>query len=111
MSVIDEQFKIKSPYLDYQVFNSKLLGRMFPDLESVTALHPRVLAIDYKTFYPYSTFEIERLFVLDDITPLDDPQVMAIHWFNGNRLSHIYTSMAQPYPCSMTTILKTEGYL
>jgi hypothetical protein len=32
-----------------------------------------------------------------------------IHWFNGHPLSGEY--LRQPKPCSMTTILKREGYL
>ena len=110
-SIIEEQNNIKPPYNDYQVFNSSLLNRKYPDYNSITIAYPRVLAIDYKTLYPYSTFEMERLFVYEDLTPIEDRGVIGIHWFNGNRLSKLYVNRDRPLDCSMTTILKEEGYI
>ena len=109
-SIIDTQNEIKPPYLDYQVFNSSLLNRIYPDLDSIKGRFPRVLAMDYKTLYPYSTFEMERLFVYEDLTPIEQKGVMAIHWFNGNRLSKNYVNQGNLFPCSMTRILRYEGY-
>ena len=110
-AIIEEQDKIKPPYVDYQTFNTSLLNRMFPVYESIISRFPRVIAMDYKTLYPYSTFQVDRLFVLEDMFPLDSSAALGVHWFNGNRLSKIYVNSGQYFPCSMTTILKREGYL
>lgn len=111
LSIIQEQNNIRPPYNDYQAFNSSLLNRKYPNLNSIVNSFPRVLAIDYKTFYPYSTFEMERLFIYEDMKPIEDSKVMGVHWFNGNRLSKIYVNNGSFWDCSMTTLLKTEHYI
>lgn len=110
-SIIEEQNRIHPPYNDYQVFNSSLLGRMYPTLSTIREKHQRVLAIDYKTFYPYSTFELERLFIQTDLSPIEDREVMGVHWFNGNRMSKLFVNVGIFWDCSMTRILKTEYYI
>lgn len=110
-SIIREQDKLKPPYDDYQAFNTSLFNRVYPDFESIQVRFPRVLAMDYKTLYPYSTFDMQRLFILEDMTPLDNQGVIGVHWFNGNRLSKAYVNNGHYTPCSMTTLLKTEGYI
>lgn len=101
---------IPPPYSD-QSFGTELLNREFPTLESVVNKYPRILAVPYVTFYPYSTFDLGRLFIRHDLTPLENKNVMAIHWFNGNKISYNYIHGNYKTDCSMTTILKKEGWI
>lgn len=105
--VITEQLNVKPPY-DYQAFNTTLYNRLFPDFNRLKEEYPRLVKIPYSLFYPYSTYNMAQLFEQTDLTPLNG-DVMGIHWFNGNEISKRYVTRA--IPCSMTTILKKEGYL
>jgi hypothetical protein len=110
-SLIEEQRKVRPPY-DHQAFGSEMLNRKYSDLNSITSKFPRILAIKYETFYPYNTFHMERLFVHNDLTPLDSKNVMCVHWFNGNAFSKQYINIEDYHrECSMTLILKQEGYI
>ena len=97
---------------NHQALGSTMLNNAYPTLKSITQKFPRVLAIPYETFYPYSTYYIETLFVHTTFAPLRSDNVIGIHWFNGNRFAKEYLN-ADDYnvPCSMSTILKNEGYL
>ena len=110
LSLIEAQKKIKPPY-EHQSFGSTMLNKLYPDWWSVVSRFPRMLAIKYETFYPYSTFEMERCFVKDDLSPIDSKNVMCVHWFNGNMYSKEYINKDEFTPCSMTSILKREGYI
>lgn len=107
--IIQEQEKVKN-YTDDQAFGTTLLNELYPNYDSIDI--PGIIAIKYETFYPYSTFDLKRLFIDDDITALDNPNVMAIHWFNGNPLSKLWINNSlYNAKCSMNTILKREGYV
>lgn len=113
LSLIEEQRKVRPPY-KHQAFGSDMLNRLYPNWQSVVSKFPRMLALKYETFYPYSTFEMDRLFVENDLTPLYSKNVMCIHWFNGNEYSkrHINAEFnGFEFDCSMTSILKQEGYI
>jgi hypothetical protein len=109
-SLIEEEKKVQPPY-GHQDFGCDLLCRKYPDWESVVSRFPRMLAIKYETFYPYSTYHMERLFIENDLTPLKNKNVMGIHWFNGNDKSVNYVNQDKFTDCSMTSILKVEGYI
>ena len=110
-SLIEEQRKVKPPY-DHQAFGSVMLNNKYPDLNSITSKFPRILAIKYETFYPYNTFHMDKLFVHEDLNPLNSKNVMCIHWFNGNGFSKQYINTEDYHrECSMTSIMKREGYL
>ena len=100
----------KIPYGD-QSFGTKMVNKIYPTLECITTQFPRVLAIKYETFYPYSTFNMQQLFLHNDLTPLDNKNVMGVHWFNANVLSKSYINEQDYADCSMTSILKQEGWL
>jgi hypothetical protein len=108
-SMMDAVKRVKRPFGD-QSFGTKMVNKLYPTLESIIDLYPRVLAIKYETFYPYSTFNMQQLFIENDLTPIDNKNVMCIHWFNGNILSKQYINGNEYKDCSMTTILKNEGY-
>ena len=102
------QQTVQAPYR-YQSFGNKLLAKRFPDLESVQRLFPSILALRYETFYPYSIFNLKKLYLEDDITPISNKNVMGVHWFNGHPLAQEYIKNRND--CSMTFILKQEGYI
>lgn len=104
LSIIKEQQKIKAPY-GHLDFSTALMNKKYPELKSIPF---PVLALRYRTFYPYSIFNLNQLYKADDITPLQDKNVLGIHWFNGHELSQQYIKNRQD--CSMTTVLKNEGY-
>jgi len=96
---------------NHQALGSMMLNRFYPTLESVQESFPRVLAIPYETFYPYSTYHMERLFIEDDLSYITG-NTLCIHWFNGNAYAKDYINK-EDYArvCSMTTILRREGYI
>lgn len=104
--------KTISPPYDHQAFGTQMLNNAYPTLDSVTTKFPRMLAIKYETFYPYSTFDLKPLFVYNDLSPLESNNVICIHWFNGNGVSKDYLNTDSfRRECSMNSILKQEGYL
>jgi len=110
-SLIEYQKNITPPY-DHQSFGTQMLNDKYPDLASITSIFPRVLAIKYETFYPYSIFKLEQLYLENDLSPLNSKNVMCIHWFNGHQLSKNYLNNdGLNTNCSMTSVLKKEGLL
>lgn len=108
-SVIEEQERICPPYA-HQSFNSDLLNRVYPNFASIIVKFPRVLAMRYDMFYPYGIYNLERLYLRDDTTPIANNGVMGVHWFNGHILSREYADAANfNKKCSMSTILHREG--
>lgn len=113
-SLIDISQKVSDNEIrtNHQALGSMMLNIHYPTLEFVTSKFPRVLALPYETFYPFSTYHLEKLFKEDDISPIESKNVLGIHWFNGNRFAKNYINHeAYDEKCAMTTILKLNGYL
>jgi mannosyltransferase OCH1-like enzyme len=105
------QKRVREPF-KYQSFGNTILNKTFRNLTFITNIVPSVLAVKYETFYPYSIFDLDRLFVDNDLTPLESKNVLAIHWFNGSTQAYDYINKnGFEKDCSMTTILKNEGYI
>lgn len=103
--VLEEQMKLRPPY-EYQAFNTDLLLRLFPDKNQVNNEFPRVQIIPYELFYPYSIYELEKLYTECDLTPLES-NPHCIHWFNGHEFSREYSDdNSFSRKCSMSTILR-----
>lgn len=110
-SLMKIQATIKPPF-EHQAFGSDMLNKAYPTLADVTSKYPRILALKYETFYPYSTFDMGRLFIKDDLSPMDNNNVLGIHWFFGNSITKDYLNrMDYQSECSMNTILRLEGYM
>lgn len=110
-SVIEDQKKIKPPY-GHLAFSTQLLNDKYPGLGLILAKYPRILGLRYETFYPYSIFNLQRLYLENDIKPLYNKNVMCVHWFNGHDITKDYINGdGFNRHCSMTTILKGEGYI
>jgi len=107
-AIIEAQKNVNN-YFDDQVFGTTLLNSMYPVYEDINI--PGVMAIKYETFYPYSTFNLAQLFLENDLAPLNNNNVMSVHWFNGNPLSKLFiNNELYKNDCSLNTILKNEGY-
>ena len=111
-SMIEDQKKVKPPYR-HLAFSTQLLNEKYPGLGMILTRFPRVLALKYETFYPYSIFNLQQLYQQDDLSPIiGNKNVMCIHWFNGHQLSKDYVNgNGFGTRCSMTTVLKKEGYI
>jgi hypothetical protein len=110
-AVIALQNRINRPPYDYQAYNNALLNRWFRNWDRVKKTYPRLLKIDYETFYPYDVYHPERQWKEDNLSYLVEKTV-AVHWFNGNNLSKEFINRNDyTIPCSITSILKKEGYL
>lgn len=96
---------------NHQALGSTMLNRLYPSLATIIQRFPRVLAIPYDTFYPFSTYRLESLFKDNDLGYITD-NTLCVHWFNGNKLAKDYINK-EDYGrgCSMTTILKREEYI
>lgn len=102
--VIEKQTRVTSK--DYQAYLTEMFNREWPFPEGLSAQYPGVKFIPYETFYPYSIYELDTLYESDiDLTE----KAFGVHWFNGHPLSQNYIKNMQD--CSMTSILKREGYL
>lgn len=112
-SLIDASLNLPDEYIraNHQALGSTLLNQLYPTWDSVRYLYPRMLAIPYETFYPYSTYHLENLFIDDDLSYITE-NTLCVHWFNGNQLAKDYINKEDySRKCSMTSILKNEGWL
>lgn len=95
----------------HQSFGSAMWGELYPNLFTITSQFNDVLGFRYETFAPYSIFNIEQLYLENDITPITDNNVVGLHWFNGHSLSKEYINQNKfGNNSSMTSILKALGY-
>jgi hypothetical protein len=95
----------------HQEFGSEMWGNMYPDLESITNNFPDVVGFKYETFAPYSIFEIGKLYLETDLSPIENNNVIGVHWFNGHSLSKEYINQNKfGDNSSMTKILKSCGF-
>jgi hypothetical protein len=109
-SLIEAQRKVKPPY-EHQAFGADMVTAIYPTWDSIVSKFPRMLGLKYETFYPYDTHFMDRLFVANDLKPLESKNVMCIHWFNGNTFSKQFVNQDRFFNCSMTSILEKEGYI
>jgi len=98
--------KRKKEFL-HQSFGVSLWSMLYPRLTNLSMRYRDCSAIRYKTFYPYSIFNLEKLYNENDISVITN-DVVCVHWFNGHELSKKYINEEQyNKECSMTTILNT----
>jgi hypothetical protein len=102
---IQQEYNKSKNHLPHQVFGTDLLDKLYPNQEIVESEYSDVVDFPYKTFYPYSVYELDRLFEKIDLKPIDD-EVMCIHWFNGHKISKAYLNSEKPNQnCSMSKII------
>jgi hypothetical protein len=108
-NVTQIQRSVQPPY-HYESFGSRMLNIHYPVLKIINNQFGRILAVDYKTFYPYHIYGLNKLFKETDLTFITE-KVLCIHWFNGHPLAKEYINGGDYPDCSMTEILRREGYI
>ena len=109
--IIQEQEKIQPPY-PHQAFGTDLYNRMFGTYSQTLVLYEKTLHVGYNTFFPYSIFNMDELWSYNIMSNIKSKDVMGIHWFNGHPLSKEYVNNnLYGKPCTMTSVLKREGYI
>jgi len=116
-TIIDRCNYIQSHFLNelkgtgHQAYGTVLWNEMLPEVADLLDIYPDMVKLDYATFFPYSIFEMGRLYNQIDLSVLND-RVMCVHWFNGHTLSKDYINNNKlTTNCSMTTILKNEDLI
>jgi hypothetical protein len=112
-SLVDKTIEIQnsSQVRRHQMFGTEMLDRMYPNLSDVTTKFPDVVGLNYETFFPYSILNMTALYDRNDLHYINN-NVMCIHWFNGNVLSKKFVNEdGYEKDCSMTNVLKKEGYI
>ena len=113
-AMVDLCKKVKPPY-SHEVFGGELMNRNFPDLKSYEQFG-NVVGARFETYYPYNIHPpnqtIQNLYIGEYPEPLEDNNVMCLHWYNGHVLSKQYVNNnGYKIPCTMTTLLKQKGYI
>jgi glycosyltransferase involved in cell wall biosynthesis len=91
--------------LEHQVFGTNLWDRLWPTFQDTSNQFMDAVAFQYKTFFPYSIFEMPKLYMGHDLTPIAD-DCLGIHWFNGHALSKKFvTDKIVNKKCSMSSII------
>lgn len=106
-SIIQAQKEVKPPY-QHQSYGSSLVSELYPNLSSITSKYPRVLAVPYETLYPYSIYELDKLFSEVNFKPLTS-NTLGVHWFAGHELSVKYMNADSLKRCSITEIMGFLG--
>ncbi len=106
--------KVQPPYT-HEIFGSGLINKAYPTLESFKVFN-NVIGTKFETYYPYNIHPpkptIQTLYKGNDLKPLEDNNVMCLHWYNGHVLSKRYVNNGgYRTKCSMTTLLTHKGYI
>ena len=105
--------QVKPPY-GHEVFGSTMISRKYPSLASMSGFKGLVGA-RHETYYPYDihppTPTFNKLYLENDLSLINN-NVMCLHWYNGKELSKRYLNHGGfNTNCTMTTVLKQEGYI
>jgi SAM-dependent methyltransferase len=90
-AIIDECMRIQERNKDreallHQNFGTNVFDALYPTFEDVCRQFSDVVNIPYKVFYPYSIFDLEKLYNKDKPS-VDEKSALCVHWFNGHKLS------------------------
>ena len=114
-SVIELTKQVKPPF-GHEVFGGNMLNKAYPSLDDIQLKFPNTVGARFETYYPYNIHPpnqtIQRLYQGVDLSPLDNSNVICLHWYNGHVLSKQYVNNnGIKRSCSMTSLLKREGYI
>ena len=105
--------EVKPPF-SHEVFGGVMLNINYPTLESIP--YKGVIGAKFETYYPFSIHPpnatIKNLYNSNDMSCLNDNNIMCLHWYNGHFMSKDYVNNdGFNRTCSMTTVLKNGGYI
>ena len=112
-ALIELTNQVKPPY-SHEVFGSTMISAKYPTLESM--LHFKgLVGVKHETYYPYDIHPpnptLDKLYLDNDLSFITK-NTMCLHWYNGKELSKQYVNYnGYKRNCSMTLILKEEGYI
>ena len=114
-SVIELTKQVKPPF-SHEVFGSVMLNKAYPTLDSIRSKYPNTVGACFETYYPYNIHPpnktIQNLYRGVHLEPLFSDNVLCLHWYNGHILSKAYVNSKKvPINCTMTALLKREGYI
>lgn len=114
-SVIELTKQVKPPF-KHETFGAVMLNTAYPTLDVVRSKFPNTVGARFETYYPYCIHPpnktIQDLYTKVHMVPLEDKNVMCLHWYNGHVLSKNYiNNNGITKNCSMTVLLKREGYI
>lgn len=112
-SIIETVKSVKPPY-KHETFGSVMLSANYPTLDSLQKFG-NVIGAHFETYYPYNihppNVTIQKLYSGVDLSYINN-NVMCVHWYNGRIESKNYVNNnGYARNCSMTTLLKNEGYI
>lgn len=112
-SLIDLVDGVKPPF-GHEVFGSLMISKRYPTLESLSHFKGLV-GVKHKTYYPYDIHPpnptFNYLYLANDLSFITN-DTLCLHWYNGKELSKQYMNgNGFSVDCSMTTVLKQEGFL
>jgi hypothetical protein len=94
---------------DHQEYGTKMWNDLFPDMDKLLESYSDMAKLEYYTFFPYSIFDMDRLYNKIDLSVITD-KVMCVHWFNGHTLSKKYVNENNfNKKCSMSELIKLIG--
>jgi hypothetical protein len=111
-----ELTKTVTPPFQHESFGALMLSSAYPTLDSIIAKFPNTVGARFETYYPYSIHPhnkiIHRLYNGTHLPPVQSPNVICLHWYNGHVLSKAYVNNnGLQKQCTMTKLLAREGYL
>lgn len=112
-ALIEHTKQVKAPF-SHEKFGGDMLNSHYPNLDSFSKFG-NVIGARFETYYPYIIHPpnktIQKLYSGVDLSCINN-NVMCVHWYNGHKLSKEYiNNNGFNRNCSMTTILKNEGYI
>lgn len=111
--LIDMTKQVQPPY-GHEVFGSIMISAKYPTLQSLERFKTLV-GVKHLTYYPYDihppTPTLDKLYIGTDLSFITK-DTMCLHWYNGKPLSKQYVNRdGFTKECSMTTLLRNEGYI
>ena len=112
-ALVDLIKEVKPPFW-HEIFGSAMLSPKYPDMKSLAGFKG-LIGVKHQTYYPYDIHPpvqtIHKLYRGNDISYINN-NVICLHWYNGHVLSKYYVNgNGFKIDCSMTTVLKNEGYV
>lgn len=112
-ALMEHTKEIKPPFT-HEKFGGGMLNTYYPNLESLSK-YGNIIGAKFETYYPYNIHPpnrtIQQLYSGVNLSCLNN-NVICLHWYNGHVLSKDYINNGGfNRNCSMTTVLKNEGYI
>lgn len=111
--LIEMTKQVKPPF-GHETFGSLMISKRYNTLKSMSHFKG-LIGVKHETYYPYDIHPpnptFNKLYLENDLSLLTK-DVLCLHWYNGKELSKHYVNRFDiNRHCSMSTILRQEGYV